>query len=262
MLPALLAASILALAACGDDDGDDGDGDGGFAAEANSICRALAVEEAEVNAELGVISGESETIEQIERFEAAEREQLRELRSLQPPADARRGYERFLALRRRLVELADEGVAAVEGPASPAAFNQLNQERIRLLDRAREAASGIGLEVCAAELGADAERGLRDLVERAATGEVSGEECLELHTEAYAAGSGFGENPEACVESLPMAEAVEITGVFGVEGVSAQVRATIEGAPNQALGERDELMVELTHEDGWKIDHTDTRPEG
>lgn len=121
---------------------------------------------------------------------------------------------------------------------------------------------GIGLEVCAAELGAEAERDLRDLVERAATGEVSGEECLEIHTEAYAAGSGFGENPDRCVEALPIAGSVEIVNVSGVDGVSATVRATITGAAGQDSADPEELMVDLTHDDGWKIDHTDTRPAG
>jgi hypothetical protein len=113
LAPAASLLAAAALAGCGPFGDDDEPDEEEFAQRGDEICLVAQERVAELQRDLPRTPRESArfTEELLEIFE----EELAELESLEPPADRREAFERYLRARLRAIGYVEEGLGAAQG---------------------------------------------------------------------------------------------------------------------------------------------------
>lgn len=238
---ALAVAPVLALAACGSDDGDD------FLTDADSICREGAVELVDTRAEAGVPDGPEEQAELDSADLAVREETLGQLQTLEAPDDLAGQYDEFLGLREQLVANLTEYNALFAESQRPdeAKVQELDEEFYSLFDEQQALGSEVGFEECAAILPDDVEEQVSSYVEN--TLETADPTfCTEAYTENFVEQIGGLEKCEKSESDDSAAGPVEILDVGGVSEVNGYFDFVPESGPNEGQP----ATVSLVYEDG------------
>jgi hypothetical protein len=112
LAPAASLLAAAALAGCGPS-GEDAPDEEEFAPSGNEICREARARFAELQRDLP--NTEKQTVRFTQRLIAIFEDELAELEALEPPADRRAAYTRYLRARRRAIGYIDDGLAAAQG---------------------------------------------------------------------------------------------------------------------------------------------------
>lgn len=259
-----LALALGALAACGDDGDDSGAGgaEGGddFVSQVNEACKARSLTVADAAIEKGSPANAKEYVQNVTDVTLPAREELvSTLEGLEPPAEDKADFKKFLALERAYVAQQKKIESLYEqggDDAVNAAAAKLSEQGDEIQAVAREA----GFDVCGLNaLSPEEEEAATDVVREFATTadpktscEPAGGLVLPVLVE-----SNFG-GKEECVkyqkqlnanpEQLPTD--IKVTKTEGIDGVSARiyfsdVGGKFAGQPSEAT---------LYYQDGgWRV---------
>jgi hypothetical protein len=112
LAPAASLLAAAALAGCGPF-GDDESDEREFAHSGDEICREARAQFDELQRDLPTT--EKQSVRFTQRLIAIFEDELAELEALEPPADRRAAYTRYLRARRRAIGYIDDGLAAAQG---------------------------------------------------------------------------------------------------------------------------------------------------
>ena len=118
LAPAASLLAAAALAGCGPF-GEDEPDEQEFAPSGDEICREARARFAELQADLP--TGEKQTVRFTQRLIVIFEDELAELEALEPPADRRATFKRYLQARRRAIGHIEDGLAAAKG-GNPLAY--------------------------------------------------------------------------------------------------------------------------------------------
>jgi hypothetical protein len=244
----IMAASLLALAACGSDEETD---PGEFVADADAICLDTAREVANAREESAIPESPSLAEEVIDAELPARIQGLTRLQELEPPEQLAANWASFVAFEDERVVALEQGLVAAEREDAEA-FADYQRRFERLSDKIADVGELLGLEACAELLPPAGQRDVAEAVEKLLTSFDSERVCGEVVTDRFI--EAFYESVENCVATRPAPTAVSLK-LLDSGGV-ASTYAFVDVEVTDFLGVKRQLRVELLFNgDTWKIDY-------
>lgn len=246
---ALILVLALGLAACGDSESSSED----FVAETDEVCVEQVRDFQATEDRLGSsMSIEDEAKMQKELLPIRE-ESLAGLEEIEAPEDSKKAFDKYLEIRRELLDLRKEQLQLLE-KGDEEALEPINEKISDLNDKLDEVGVEAGLLACASVLPKDQAKEAEEVVEEVALTTDPKRVCKELVTQNYL-DVGFEGKYEECAtfqkeEADNFAEDLKVKEVSGVADTSAAVTITEEGG----MYDGEESVWTLRRDGGeWKV---------
>lgn len=220
---------VLVAAACGGGDEESASDD--FVAQADEICTNSQRELVGVVEDLGPLESPEDEAERVSALNPIREQTLADLQALEPPEELSADYEEYVALREeRLAN--DKKVEELLQKGDVEAVGKISARNDEVTKDAEAKAEEIGFSACAQVLPAEAEAQVKETIDML---EISDDPALCTETMTASGVEVLFGSLEKCektqeeLKPSELADSVDYEEIKGVEGVTANVIATVEG---------------------------------